>query len=442
MLYANNMIEYVNNTRVAAYCRVSTNLEIQKSSLELQMESFKNYINTHPNWTLTKIYSDKGLSGTTVKQREAFNQMIQDAENGEIDYILAKSISRFARNTVDTLNYCRKLKAKGIGVYFEEQNLDTLSASSEIILTIQAAFAQEESHSFSENMKKGIRQRFAMGIPKWSETYGYRKIKDKMWIIHKDEAKVVQLIFELYIKGMGLTKIKNHLEKNNIPAPQTKRTNTKKWWMHTLSTILHNEKYIGDVEMQKTYVSDFLTGTRVDNRNENIEKYYIKNHHEAIIDRDIFHLVKHICMLKHTNRGVTQYPYYGFLICSCCGKKMLRCALPIIQQNAWFCIEKCNYVAIKEKAISKAILTAFSELNITNLHNEKIKSVEFYDLHTHIKNITFIKNNSNIDYTKLLITFKNGKTLHTPLPLLAIYKNKDFIQNIQITDDIVPRVKK
>ena len=427
------------NTRVAAYCRVSTNLEIQQSSLELQMQSFENYINAKPNWTLAKIYADKGLSGTTVKQREAFNQMIQDAENGNIDYILAKSISRFARNTVDALNYCRKLKAKGVGIYFEEQNLDTMSASSEIILTIQAAFAQEESHSFSENMKKGIRQRFAMGIPKWSETYGYRQIDDRLWEVHQEEAKVVKCIYELYLKGMGLTQIKKYLEKKEIPPPQTKRTHEKNWWSHTLSTILHNEKYVGDVEMQKTYVSDFLTGTRVNNRNQKIEKYYVKNHHEAIIDREMFRIVQHITMLKHTNRGVMQYPYYGFLTCPCCGEKMLRCILPMVKrENAWFCPKRCHHVAVKDKNIGKAILTAFHEGNLTDLHHEKIKTVEHYDLCRHVESITFAKEN----YTKLQITLKDGTTKQYALPPSAVYKKANFIQNLQVVEDVVPKVKK
>ena len=229
--------------RVAAYCRVSTNKEIQQSSLALQTEVFEQIATQNPDWTLVKVYADEGLTGTSVKNRVQFQQMIKDALEGKIDYIIAKSISRFARNTVDTLKYTRLLKEKGIGVYFEEQSLDTLNVTSEIFLTIHAAFAQEESHSISENQKRGYRNRYALGVPKWAATFGYRCEENGEWITHKKEAKIVQLIFEKYLLGHSIPEICKHLMSKRVTPPEGEKT----WHPHTVSMILHNEKYIGDV---------------------------------------------------------------------------------------------------------------------------------------------------------------------------------------------------
>ena len=184
--------------RVAAYCRVSTDLECQRSSLENQMELFRHRIENHPGWELCGIYVDKGLTGTSSKVRPDFLRMIADAEAGKIDYIITKSISRFSRNTVDLLNYVRRLRDVGVGVFFEEQKLDTGTIFSEMLLTIHGAFAQEESHSISENLKSGKRKRYAMGIPQWFAVYGYRKGKRKgEWEIIEEEADVIRLIFDM-----------------------------------------------------------------------------------------------------------------------------------------------------------------------------------------------------------------------------------------------------
>ena len=207
--------------RVAAYCRVSTNLEIQQSSLEVQISSYRRIIREHPGWKLAGIYTDKGLSGTGASKRVQFQRMIEDAKAGKIDYIIAKSTSRFARNTVDTLSYTRMLKEMGVGVYFEEQKIDTANIASEMLLTIHAAFAQEESHSISENLKKGVRSRFAMGIPKWSETYGLRRTGPDVWEPYEPEAAVVRRIFSMYLDGMKLPVPRKCCRANGSPLPDT-----------------------------------------------------------------------------------------------------------------------------------------------------------------------------------------------------------------------------
>ena len=196
----------------------------------------------------SKIFSpyltaaDEGLSGTRASNRVQFQRMIMDCEDGKIDYILTKSISRFARNTMEFLQYVRKLRDLGVNIYFDDRKLDTGNMASELLLTVYASTAQEESHSISENMKWGMRKRFQAGIPKWSKTYGFFKSDDGEYRIEPEQAKGVRRIFELCIQGLSLPKISQRLEEEGIPA-----MNGGKWWPKGLATVLHNEKYVGDV---------------------------------------------------------------------------------------------------------------------------------------------------------------------------------------------------
>jgi DNA invertase Pin-like site-specific DNA recombinase len=393
--------------RVAAYCRVSTDKELQKSSLELQTETFRQTILSHPDWELVRVYADEGLTGTSAKQRVQFKKMISDAKRGKIDYILAKSISRFARNTVDALKYTRELKELGVGVYFDEQSLDTLSVTSEIFLTIHAAFAQEESHSISENQKRGYRNRFALGIPKWSNTYGYRCDETDKWIIEQKEAVVVRKIFDMYIKGFSLPEISDYLVNKKI-APPVGEVN---WYAHTLSVILHNEKYIGDVEMQKCYVTDHLTHKKISNKDKKLPKYYKKNHHTAIVSNEVYELAQIVLQLRNTHRGSIQYPFYGYLKCPHCGENMVGITLKTRGlERAWTCGGKegegtsrrersaCPPACVKEKYIIKALATAFREKEIN------IPSVEYYWLREYVESVTFVEN----DWSKLVVNWLDG----------------------------------
>ena len=392
--------------RVAAYCRVSTNKEIQQSSLALQTEVFEQIATQNPDWTLVKVYADEGLTGTCVKNRAQFQQMIKDALDGKIDYILAKSISRFARNTVDTLEYTRLLKEKGIGVYFEEQSLDTLNVTSEIFLTIHAAFAQEESHSISENQKRGYRNRYALGVPKWSSTFGYRCEENGEWIPQKKEAKIVKQIFEKYLHGDSIPDICKHLMSKRITPPEGEKT----WHPHTVSMILHNEKYIGDVEMQKSYTVSHLTHKKVKNDGKKIPKYYIHDHHPAIIERENFEIAQRILAMRDSHKGCYQYPFYGILKCPFCGENMA--AVPLRTrglERAWTCIGKkgktrqertdCPPACVKEKYILRAVLQEFRK------NDKSIKSLDYPMIYREIKHITF----DVADWHTLIIFWKNGQ---------------------------------
>lgn len=316
--------------KVAAYCRVSTNLEIQQRSLEIQIEAFNRVIREHPGWELAGIYADKGISGTQVLRREEFKRMIEDAKAGKIQYILAKSISRFARNTVDVLMYVRELKEYGVHVFFEKEKLDTGSVASEFLLSIFAANAQEEIFSLSNNMKVGRRMRAAAGIAQWTHLFGYRRTEDGKWVIEENEAEIVRRIFREYVAGRSLPEICRGLEHDGIPAVKGKA----KWYPTAMAQLLHNERFIGDIRMQKSYISDPLKHTRVDNRDAKLKQYYKENNHPAVVSREEFQMVQTIMAMKDQTRGSIQYPFYGTLKCPICGANMVR--FNLARNNATF----------------------------------------------------------------------------------------------------------
>jgi DNA invertase Pin-like site-specific DNA recombinase len=370
-LYRESALPQVRAKRVAAYCRVSTELEQQQSSLATQMEAFNDMIARHADWQLAGIYTDEE-TGTSRRNRDGFNSLMADAEAGKIDIILVKSVQRFARNTVDALTATRRLKALGVSVFFERDNINTSQATSELYLTLMAAVAQEESHSLSENMKWGIRKRFAAGIPKWAATYGYRKTEEGDWVIDEHEAEQVRRIFDMYKNGSGLPAIVTALEQDGVIT----QMGGTKWYPHTLATMLKNEKYIGDVRMQKDYTADHLSHRRVKNRDLLVPQYYIRDHHPPIIDRETFATVQRIALLCDPHRGSTQYPYYGFLRCPHCGQLMIRFQLPghFSKEKDWTCggaagHEKrgdrtsCIPKSISEGYIHEAFWQAFDDLD-------------------------------------------------------------------------------
>ena len=402
--------------RVAAYCRVSTDLECQRSSLENQMELFRHRIKNHPGWELCGIYVDKGLTGTSSKVRPDFLKMIADAEAGRIDYIITKSISRFARNTVDLLNYVRRLRDVGVGVFFEEQKLDTGTLFSEMLLTIHGAFAQEESHSISENLKSGKRKRYAMGIPQWFAVYGYRKGERKgEWEIIEEEADVIRLIFDMYVKGRSLPQICSFLNGNGVIC---RRRGV--WEPTTLSGILHNEKYVGDVIMQKLYVPSLLSRNAVKNDGSVLPRYYLQDHHPAIIGRQTFLDVQVTALLKDYHRGSHQYPYLSFLRCPYCGERMIAVSLPRNKHGiAWTCggpaSEKvlrsertsCPPFFVKTKYIDRAVLRAFSESG--SQYVPVPETVEYGFLREHVSMITFARCDERVLFDELVIIWTDGR---------------------------------
>lgn len=305
--------------KVAAYARVSTNSDEQYTSYEAQVNYYTKLIQDRPDWEYTSVYADEGLSGTTTKRRIEFNRMIKDALNGKVNLIITKSISRFARNTLDTISYVRKLKAKGIEVFFEKENLWTLDPKSELILTIMASIAQEESRSISQNVTWGKRVGFQQG--KVSFAYksflGYKKEDDKI-TIDEDQAVVVRMIYRMFlVEGKTGTGIANYLKLQNIKTPSGKNSN---WSKNGVMSILTNEKYKGDALLQKTYTVNYLDHTIAVN-NGQIPQYYVENNHPAIIDRETWEEVQvEISRRKELGRQYSSSDIFASkLICEDCG---------------------------------------------------------------------------------------------------------------------------
>ena len=275
--------------RVAAYARVSTNSEEQVTSYEAQVDYYTKYIQGRADWEFVKVYTDEGISGTNTKHRDGFNEMIEDALAGKIDLIITKSVSRFARNTVDSLITVRKLKEKGIEVYFEKENIYTLDSKGELLITIMSSLAQEESRSISENITWGKRKFFADGkvyLP-YKNFLGYEKGEDGLPKIVPDEADIIRLIYSMFLEGKTTYARASALTESGIPTPRQKVV----WKPSTVESILTNEKYKGAALLQKSFTVDFLTKKMKPNEGE-VPQYYIEDSHEAIIDPREFELVQ------------------------------------------------------------------------------------------------------------------------------------------------------
>lgn len=267
--------------RVAGYARVSTDSDEQFTSYTAQVEYYTQYIESHENWDFVKVYTDEGISGTSTKHREGFNQMVEDALAGMIDIIVTKSVSRFARNTVDSLTTVRKLKEAGVVVFFEKENIWTDDSKGEVLITIMSSLAQEESRSISENVTWGHRKRFADGqvmLP-YGRFLGYKRGANKLPEIVPEEAEVVRRIYRLFMSGKTPCTIRKILTEEGVPTP----AGCAKWQTSTVESILTNEKYKGDALLQKKFTVDFLTKKQKVNEGE-VPQYYVENSHPAIID--------------------------------------------------------------------------------------------------------------------------------------------------------------
>lgn len=310
--------------RVAAYCRVSTDSDEQTSSYEVQVEHYANFINSNSEWELAGIYADDGISGTSTKNREEFNRLIQDCMENKVDRIITKSISRFARNTLDCLKYIRQLKEKNIPVFFEKENIDTMDSKGEIMLTIMASLAQQESQSLSQNVKLGLQYRYQQGeiTINHNRFLGYTKDEDGHLIIEPTEAEVVKRIFKEYLEGSSLIQIARNLEADRILTG----AGNKNWAGTTVKGILVNEKYMGDALLAKTHTVDFLTKKRVKN-NGIVPQYYVENSHEPIIPKTLFLQVQEEITrranLKNKKGSITyssKYALSGITYCGKCGE--------------------------------------------------------------------------------------------------------------------------
>ncbi len=269
--------------RVAAYCRVSTDSDEQETSYDAQVEHYTEFITKNSDWTLAGIYADDGISGTNTKKREEFNRMIEDCMAAKIDMVITKSISRFARNTLDCLKYIRQLKDQNISVFFEKEGINTMDAKGEVLLTIMASLAQQESQSLSQNVKLGLQFRYQAGKVQVNHNrfLGYTKDEGGNLVIVPEEAEIVMRIYREYLEGASLFQIGQGLEADGIKTA----AGSDYWLQSTLKKILQNEKYIGDALLQKTYTVDFLTKKRVAN-NGIVPQYYVENSHPAIIPKE------------------------------------------------------------------------------------------------------------------------------------------------------------
>lgn len=368
--------------KVAAYCRVSTDKDDQKNSLESQKSYFEEYINKNSDWEFVKIYPDEGISGTSTKKRKEFNCMIKDAKCGKIDLIITKEVSRFARNTVDTLQYTRELKSLGIGVLFINDNINTLDSDGELRLTIMASIAQEESRKTSERVKWGQKRQMEKGVVFGRNILGYN-LKNGVLTVNEDEAKLVRHIFSKYSEGKGLHIIAKELREE---GHKTKNGNSE-WTNKSIRTILQNEKYAGDLLQKKTITPDYLTHEKKYNRGEE-EMVYIKDHHEPIIDRETFDFVqaefkrKSVAYKTDNTKHSNRYAFSGKIICGHCGRRYsatFRKRKDGSKRKVWNCYNKfkngalhevngeiigCDNTAVGNDILECAVLQALNDISI------------------------------------------------------------------------------
>jgi len=365
--------------RVAAYCRVSTEQDEQLNSFENQVTYYTEFITNNPQYELAGIYADEGISGTSTRRREQFQQMIADCEAGKIDLIITKSISRFARNTQDCLNYSRHLKDLGIGIQFEKENINTLDSTGELLFTILSSLAQDESRSISENCQWGIRSLFKQGVLHINANrfYGYDKDEKGHLIINKEQGKIVRWVFESYMDGINPDVIARKLNERGVPGCMGE----PKWTVATIMSILENEKHMGDCILQKTYTADYLT-KRMEKNEGHIEQYYIKDDHEPIIDKDFWNATqmeitrRRDYMKEHGLRTMGRYtdtqPFSNRVFCGECGNVYWRRTLTRLNGSikVWMCgkryqqkgVRGCNSESLKEADLHHAFIMAWNAI--------------------------------------------------------------------------------
>ncbi len=418
--------------RVAAYCRVSTLLEEQEGSYESQVEYYTNKINTISNWECAGIFADDGKSATGTAKRDDFNALIKDCMNGKIDLVLTKSVSRFARNTVDALQNIRKLKEKNIPIIFEKEGINTMESGGELLITILSSQAQEESRNISENTRWGITRRFESGNVRVNHKrfMGYTKDKNGNLVIVPEEAKIIQRIFREYLDGSSIGQIAKGLDNDHILT----KTGKDHWNVGTIERMLSQEKYMGDALLQKTYTTDFLTKKKVKN-NGFARQYYIENDHEPIISKELFMAVQtekkrratlnKSSVTRKKNAGTTKSKYSSkyvlsdIMVCAECGHKYRRQVWSKYGEKSavWRCEDRlklgkkstCIYSpTIKEddlhKAITKAINSVIDNKEdfISRFRNNVIEVIADYSTETVTQKIDEEISNLQNDILKLI----------------------------------------
>lgn len=349
--------------RVAAYAHVSTEQDEQQSSYEAQVDFYTRHIKSNPDWEFVEVFADRGITGTNTKNRENFNRMIDLALNGGIDIILTKSISRFARNTVDTLQTVRELKAVGVEVRFEKENLHTFDPKCEMMLTIMSSLAQEESRSISENVRWGKQKSMRDGKVSlaYSRFLGYKKGADGRPEIVEEEAAIIRKIYDLFLSGKTINEIAAILTSMGVLTPAGRT----KWSVSTVRSILSNEKYKGEALLQKTFTVDYLT-KEVRKNNGEVPSVRVRNSHEPIIEPEVFDRVQEI-LAESTKRRAkvrTRHPFAGKLVCGDCGSfyghKVWRLRSTGEHYNVWYCNHKydgdktCDSPRLRDEEIKAA----------------------------------------------------------------------------------------
>ena len=360
---------------VAAYARVSTDRDEQQTSYETQVSYYENMIRERADWNFVNVYTDEGISGTSTAHREGFKQMIQDALAHKIDLIITKSVSRFARNTVDSLTTIRELKEHNVEVYFEKENIWTFDGKGELLLTIMSSLAQEESRSISENVKWGVRKKYEEGTYKipYGNLMGYTRAEDGGVKIVEEEAEIVRLIFRMFLEGSTYTDIKNYLESHHIKT----KFGRDKWDRNVIKQMLMNEKYKGDLHLQKVYTPDFITKKQVKNKGA-IPSYYITNSHQGIISAEDFDKVQKIIKDRKYRYGKerlgshTPYPFSHRVQCAVCkswytrsvttrstGKKV---PVWLCWKNKYESDQRCPSHRVMETVLEREFVNAVNEL--------------------------------------------------------------------------------
>ena len=382
-MFIETVDEKQDKLQVAAYARVSTEKEEQEDSFERQVEHYKQLIASKPEWEYVDIYADPGISGTRAEKRKDFMRMIEDCRAGKIQKILVKSISRFARNTVDALNYIRELKDLGISVYFESENIDTLTPGGEVLLTILAAMAEQESRTISSNIKWAYQRKFQNGdiVLNTGLMLGYKKVgKDDdghdVYEIVEEEAEIVRRIYREFIAGYSITQIGKRLKADGLKTKLGKDT----WYHTTLESILTNEKYTGNALLGKTFKPDVLTKYRQKNDGKKAPIYYVEDTHPAIIPQEMFEMAKAEMEKRRGTkeqvvgggRFTSKYPFSGLIECGLCGGRLRRHVRTMGSGNrvaSWGCATRivngrqaCDSHHINETVLEATYLAALKEL--------------------------------------------------------------------------------
>ena len=376
---------------VGAYCRVSTDTEEQQGSYNSQVNYYTEKIKSTPGWRFVKVYGDEGISGTNADNRPGFQEMMQDCENGKLDLIITKSISRFSRNVTVTLEVARKLRDKDIGIFFEKENLNTLHYTSESLLAIFSSLAQAESESMSENIKMGREFKYKNGecCYNMSKVFGFNQDSDGIVTINEEQAVVVKHMYEGYLNGMSIGGIIKDLQERKIPSP----TGKEKWSPGTVERILSSEKYKGDFLTRKTFTVDPISKKKKKNTGQ-VSQYLITNHHPAIIEPEMFDMVqsemaRRGCIKKndkkkHYGKYSGKFPFNNLIICGDCGAKYRRTMW--VEKNGdkkhvWRCVNRiqdgkkahCRHsVSINDIYLTKKTVEA---INIIYKSRSRVKDI-------------------------------------------------------------------